>query len=160
MMTTLHNRVSALFADPLQSLLNEIQPQFTPPANGNGSTWHKVVAPLSLWEDGEAVYLEMDLPGFALEDLDVAIHKGRLTIKGQRKAPHPVPQFAYQERFFGEFERSVMLDEWVDPSGIEAQLRDGVLRLRIGKKPEAQRQQIAVNYSGVSEAKRIDAQET
>jgi HSP20 family protein len=154
MMTTLHNRVSALFADPLQTVLSEIQPEFAWNSQNNGAL--RKIAPLSLREDAQAVYLEMDVPGIALEDLDVAIHKGRLTVKGQRKAAAPAPEFSYQERYFGEFERSVMLDEWVDPTSIEATLRDGVLHLKLSKKPEAQRQKIAINYCDGADVKRIE----
>jgi HSP20 family protein len=154
MMTTLPNRVSALFADPLQTVFGDVPLDFSWTANG---TFLRRVAPLSLWEDGEAVYIEMDVPGIALEDLDVAVHKGRLTIKGQRKVPAASAEFTYQERFFGEFERSVMLDEGVDCSSIEAHLRDGVLRLRLAKKPEAQRQRIAVHYGNGAEARRIES---
>jgi HSP20 family protein len=154
MMTTLPNRVSALFADPLQTVLSQLQPEFA--SDGNGSALRKI-APLSLWEDAQAVYLEMDVPGIALEDLDVTIHKGRLSIKGLRKSATPAPEFSYQERFFGEFERAVMLNEWVDPTTIEATLRDGVLRVKLSKKPEAQRQKIAINYCDGADAKRIEA---
>ena len=152
MMTTLPNRVSALFADPLQAMFSELQPKFA--GNGHGPAVRNI-APLTLWEDAQAVYLEMDVPGIAHEDLDVAIQKGRLTIKGQRKAAH-APEFSYQERYFGEFERSVMLDEWVDPTSIEATLRDGVLHLKLSKKPEAQRQKISINYCEGGDAKRIE----
>ncbi len=151
MMTTLHNRVSALFADPLQTVFSELQPEFS--WHGNGAPLPKI-GPLSLWEDGQSVYLEMDVPGIALEDLDVSIHKGRLTIKGQRKCA--TPECSYQERYFGEFERSVMLDEWVDPNSIEAKLRDGVLSLKLARKPEAQRQKIAIRYSEGDDVKRIE----
>jgi HSP20 family protein len=155
MMTTLHNRLSALFADPLQTVLSEIQPEFAWNGHSNGAALRKI-APLSLWEDAQAVYLEMDVPGVALEDLDVAIHKGRLTIKGQRQATVPPPEFSYQERHFGEFERSVMLDDWVDPNSIEATLEDGVLRLKLAKRPEAQRQQITVKSGNGPDVKRIE----
>lgn len=156
MMTTLHNRVSALFADPFRTVLSELQPEFSWSSNGHGAPLQKM-APLSLWDDAQAVYLEMDVPGIALEDLDVAIHKGRLTIKGQRKAAVPTPEFSYHERCFGEFERSVMLDESVDPSSIEATLRDGVLNLKLSKRPEAQRQKIAISYCDGSDVKRIES---
>jgi hypothetical protein len=56
MMTALHNRVSALFADPLQT-----DPGF--PWNGNGNGALRKIAPMSLWEDGQSVYLEVDVPG-------------------------------------------------------------------------------------------------
>ena len=156
MMTTLQNRVSALFADPLQTVLSEIQPGFLWNGSGPEATVHKM-APLSLWEDAQSVYLEMDVPGIAIEDLDVAFHKGRLTIKGQRKAADPAPDFTYQERRFGEFERSVMLADWVDPSSIDATLRNGVLHVKLSKKPEAQRQKIAINYCDGNDVKRIES---
>jgi HSP20 family protein len=151
MMTTLNNRVSALFADPLQTVLSELQPEF---AWGRNGAAMRTIAPLSLWEDAQAIYLEMDVPGIALEDLDVAIHKGRLTIKAQRKPS--AREFYHQERYFGEFERSVQLDEWVDPTSVEATLRAGVLYLKLSKKPEAQRQKIAIKYSDSGDMKRIE----
>ena len=152
MMTTLQNRVSALFADPLQ-----MDPGFSWP--GDGESVLRKAAPLSVWEDDQSVYLQMDVPGIALEDLDVAIHKGRLTIRGQRKFPARLPQFSYQERYFGQFERSVLLGEWVDPGSIEADLRDGVLSLKLAKRPEAQRQKIAISYCGGPDLKRIETSE-
>jgi HSP20 family molecular chaperone IbpA len=49
-----------------------------------------------------------------------------------------------------------MLDEWVDASSIEATLRDGVLYLKLGKKPEAQRQKIAIKHCEGADVKRIE----
>ena len=149
MMTTLQNRVSALFADPLQ-----MEPGF--PGLGNGNGVQRKVAPLSIWEGDQSVYLELDVPGIALEDLAVVIYKGCLTIKGRREFPAPLPDFSYQERFFGEFKRSVFFNDWVDPNSIEASLRNGVLSLKLAKKPEAQRQTVAISYGEGPDVKRIE----
>src|SRR5688572_24476306 len=44
--------------------------------------------PVNVWDDDESVYLDAELPGVALEDLEITITDGnRLTLKGQRKPP-------------------------------------------------------------------------
>jgi HSP20 family protein len=153
MMTTLQNRVSALFADPLQTVLEELKPEF----HSNRAAAPTKLTPMSVWEDEGTVFVEMDLPGVSLEDIEVAVHKGQLTIRGRRKMPAARAAFVYQERFFGEFQRSVLLDDSIDPASIEAHLHDGVLRVRLAKKPEAQRQRITVNYGQAGDTKRLES---
>ncbi len=50
-----------------------------------------------------------------------------------------------------------VLGEWIDPSNIEATLRDGVLRLTLSKKPEAKCQRITINQGERTDAKRIES---
>ena len=157
MMTTLPNRVSALFADPLQTVFSEMNS--TAPWNRDKEL-PRTIAPLCLWEDANAFFVEMDVPGLNEEDLDISIHKGHLTIKGVRKAAPQSTGSCYHERQFGEFERSVLIDEWVDPKSVEATLQDGVLRLKFAKKPESQHQRIAINHGANGRSKRIEDQTT
>lgn len=155
MLTTLPNRVSAVFTDPFQTVFRDFDRDF--PWNGNGSSEVvRKVAPLSMWSDGNSVFIDMDVPGIALADLDVSVENGKLTIRGQRKAAERPDGYMHEERFFGQFERTVALSEWVDPSTIEATLSNGVLHLKLSKKPEAQRQKVAINYCDGSDAKRIE----
>lgn len=154
MLTTLPNRVSALFADPFQTVFRDFERDYS--LNGNGSADVRKVAPMSMWSDGNSVFIDMDVPGIALADLDVAVENGKLTIRGQRKAAERPDGYMHEERFFGQFERTVALNEWVDPSTIEATLSNGVLHLKLSKKPEAQRQKVAINYCDGSDAKRIE----
>ena len=156
MLTTLPNRVSALLADPIQTVFREIDRDF--PWYGEGSgTLSRKLAPLSMWEDGNRVHIEMDVPGIPFADLDVSLEKGRLTIRGERKTREGTPTRLHDERSFGQFERTVILNEWVDPNSIVATLNDGVLSLTLAKKPESQRQKIAIAYGGRDDAKRIEA---
>lgn len=158
MLTTLPNRVSAMFADPFQTVFHDFDREF--PWNGNGSAdMVRKIAPLSLWSDGNSVFIDMDVPGIALADLDVAFENGKLTIRGERKAAERTSDALHEERFFGKFERTVALSDWVDPSTIEATLSDGVLHLKLSKKPEAQRQKVTINYCNGSDAKRIETSE-
>lgn len=146
MLSTLSNRVSTLLPDPFQAVLRELDREFPWTEGANGYVARKV-APMSVWQDGSFVFAEVDVPGIALEDLDVTIENGKLTITGQRKSVERPKEFLHEERFFGKFERTVALAEWVDPNSIEAQLHDGVLSLKLSKKPEAERQKITINYA-------------
>jgi HSP20 family protein len=114
------------------------------------------VGPMSVWDDASTVYVQMDVPGLVLEDLQVTIDKGRLTICGERKAPERSPEYLHEERCFGQFERSVMLSEWVDASTVDATLSDGVLCLKLAKRPEARPQKIAIRTGG-ADAQRLEA---
>ena len=42
--------------------------------------------PLSMWEDEQNVYVEIDIPGVTDKDIDVAVHDGTLVIRGERKS--------------------------------------------------------------------------
>jgi HSP20 family protein len=142
-----------MFADPVQAVFREIERELPWSDNGAAS---RNVAPLSMWDDGTAVYVEMDVPGIALNDLDVSVEKGKLTIRGERKPRDGAPEAFREERFFGQFERHLVLNDWVDPTTIEATLQDGVLRLKLSRKPESQRQRIAIRNQN-DDAKRIEA---
>ena len=155
MMTTLHNRVPALFADPLRSVLREFDRDFAWNVESNGTTTQKL-APMSLWEDDNSIYVEMDLPGFTIEDLDVTIEKGKLRICGQRTAANRPGTTYYEERHFGQFERFVALNDWVDPNSIDATLNHGVLCIKFSKRPEQQRQKVTIT-GGESSVKKIES---
>jgi HSP20 family protein len=149
MLTTRPNRVSAMFADPIQTVFREFEREFPWSDNGDRK------APMSFWADESAVHIEMDVPGIALDDLDVSVEKGRLTIRGERKASDRTSGYLHEERYFGQFERSLILSEWVDPATVEATLCDGVLHLKLAKRPEAQSQKIAIRKG--DESKRLEA---
>ena len=136
--------------DPIQTVFREIEREF--PWGEHGE---RKAAPMSVWDDSSAVYVEMDVPGIALEDLDISVEKGKLTIRGERKAPDRSPAYLHEERFFGQFERNIMLNEWVDQASVEASLLDGVLCLKLRKRPEAQPQKIAIRNG--ADAKRLEA---
>lgn len=153
MLTTLPNRVSALFADPFQTVFRELDREF--PVSATVGVWRKV-APLSMWEDGDSVCVQMDVPGIALADLEVYVENGKLTVRGERKAIERPSEPMHEERYFGQFERTIALSDWVDPQTVEATLTNGVLQLKLSKKPESRRHKIAIHHSNGSDSKRIE----
>jgi HSP20 family protein len=85
-------------------------------------------------------------PGLDPASIDLQVERGILTIAGERKPPQ-VPERAnvhINERFAGRFRRVITLPDDVDPNGIEAKYRDGVLHVRIGRREEALPRRITV----------------
>ena len=85
-----------------------------------------------LQEDGDIV-VRAELPGVKLEDVDITLHNGVLTISGERKAEEQREGSGYyvRERRYGSFRRSMALPEGTDESKIHARFQDGVLEVRI-----------------------------
>jgi HSP20 family protein len=97
---------------------------------------------LTVWQDAQHLEVEVDVPGFAQTDLELRLEEGKLWIRGERKPPRE--GFAYNDRPAGKFERAVLLPETIDPGSIDATLAEGVLQVRLSKKPEAQPQPIPI----------------
>ncbi len=89
-------------------------------------------------ETKDAYVFTADLPGVKEGDLDVSLTGSRLTISGKREEENREEEerwFAY-ERSYGSFSRTFTLPEGVDADHVQAELKDGVLRVSIPKKPE------------------------
>lgn len=101
---------------------------------------------LDLWQDGENLYVEAELPGMDLNDLEIYVTGGnQLTIKGERKAPTVEGgTWHRQERGYGSFSRLLELPQDVDEENVEAELRNGVLTITLPKREEAKPRKIAV----------------
>jgi HSP20 family protein len=102
--------------------------------------------PVNVWEDQEGVYVEAELPGFELKELEVLVTGGnQLTIKGARKLPSLGKGVWHrQERGYGNFDRAVTLPFVVDPEKVEARLENGVLLVKLPKHESARPRKINV----------------
>jgi HSP20 family protein len=138
---------------PFTPVWNQLQ-QFQDEMNrlfdrwGNGSTiaGPAVFPALNVWEEGEEVFVEAELPGLNLKDLEIYVSGGnQLTIKGERKPNLPDKGVWHrQERAFGSFSRSLTLPFPVDADKVDARLENGVLSIRLSKHESARPRKIAV----------------
>ncbi len=86
-------------------------------------------------------------PGLNPAKIDVNIDRGVLTIEGERDSDLPGDEKSavhINERFAGRFRRVVSLPDDVDPNAVEANYRDGVLRLSIRRRESALPRRIEV----------------
>jgi len=87
-------------------------------------------------------------PGIDPARLDVTLDRGVLTLAGEREGAAPErggSGYAYsRERPAGRFRRTISLPDDIDPSRVDANYQDGVLRVTIARRAEAQPQRIAI----------------
>ena len=96
-------------------------------------------------ETEDALEILADMPGVTKEGVEVTLEQRVLSIRGRPDISLPEELAPlYLEYQPGDYERSFTLSDAVDPAGIEARVRDGVLHLRLPKAAPAKRQRIEV----------------
>lgn len=123
-------------------------PFFKPFAQENWSlsTW----APMcDIFETENEIVVKAELPEVKKEDLKVSIENNVLTIHGERKFSDETKRDNYHrvERSYGEFLRSFTLPNFVDTSKINAEFKDGMLRVTLMKKEETKPKNVEVKVS-------------
>jgi HSP20 family protein len=103
---------------------------------------------VNVWEGGDCLYAEAEIPGVPQENLEILVVGNQLTLKGNRQALEG-PNLSYhrQERGTGEFTRVVTLPVEINAEKVDAKLKDGVLTLTLPKAEEARPRKISVKAS-------------
>lgn len=101
---------------------------------------------VDVYEDENSFLIKLELPEVAREDVKVSLNDNTLSISGERRVENEQKRDNYHrvERSYGQFYRSFTLPPNVDTGAINAQFKDGMLRLTIPKKEEAKPKQIEV----------------
>lgn len=92
--------------------------------------------PVNLYESSDGFVLTAELPGMKLEDIDLAVHGNRLSIRGERRISYPDDgrtNLHRRERQVGQFRRAVELPVAIDSEKVEASYRNGVLLVKMPK---------------------------
>lgn len=86
-------------------------------------------------ETAENYLIQAELPQVKKEDIKVTVDKGVLRLSGERKQEREDNNKRYHrvERSYGSFMRSFTLPEDVDPEHIQADIKDGVLSIKLTK---------------------------
>ena len=96
-------------------------------------------------ETAEAFVFHADLPGVKPGDVDLSYDNGTLTIEAKVQPRQPAGHdYAWREYGVGHFYRSFVIDTPVEPEGIKAELRNGVLELYVPKAESARPKKIEV----------------
>lgn len=104
-----------------------------------------VLPALNVWEDERSLYVEAELPGLKMEDLELLVSGGELTIKGQRpEAGGEGVTYHRRERERGDFTRVIRLPVAVEADKVEASLKAGILTIRLPKSDSARMRRIEV----------------
>jgi HSP20 family protein len=138
---------SGLFLDPFR-VIDELLRWEPVRGMGGGETWGlaEFVPQFEVKETKDEYVIRADLPGVKESDLDISVTGNVIQVSGRREQERKEEgdRFYALERAYGQFTRSFSLPEGADPDRVTAELREGVLTVRIPKKPEVQPKRISV----------------
>ena len=120
----------------MQDALRRFSPLYLPDNGATDDVSTRSWVPLANISESEKEYLiKCELPDVKKEDVKIAVADGVITIGGERKLQREdKSESAIRvESIYGAFQRSFLLPENVDTKGIQAESKDGVLRVHIPK---------------------------
>lgn len=90
---------------------------------------------IDVYQTENDIIIKSTIAGVQSEDIDVSITNDMLTIKGIRRKNTSIPQgsYYYQELYWGPFSRSIILPIDVDADKIKADLKEGILTVKLPK---------------------------
>ncbi len=101
--------------------------------------------PISVYEQDEAVVVTAEIPGVKPDELELTVLGDSVALKGQRREePSNGNRMYRRERAAGPFARTVTLPTSIDPDSVQAEYRDGVLRVRMAKAEQAKAKKIEI----------------
>jgi len=102
--------------------------------------------PVDIFEKQDHLVMRAEIPGVEMEDVNVRIENGVLTLHGERKQETEVTEeTAYRmERVHGTFTRSFTLPTTVDAAKVTATYKNGVLEVIVPKVETAKPKQIEI----------------
>jgi HSP20 family protein len=101
---------------------------------------------IDMYQTKDNVVIKSTIAGVKPEDIDVTIANDMVTIRGERKRDFEVSSedYFYQECYWGNFSRSVVLPVDVDIENVGADLKDGILTVILPKAAKARAKKIKV----------------
>jgi HSP20 family protein len=129
--------------DPLEQLQRVLDETFggTPQQMPFEVAW---VPPVDVEEEDGAYVVEAEVPGVKRDHVNIELVGNELTISGEIKERERKGVLRRQTRRVGRFDYRVMLPHQVDGDKIAANLKDGVLTVRVPKAEQAQRRRVEI----------------
>ncbi len=130
----------ALFPDPFDALLGLQQALDSYRSSdwlGSGPSGAGSYPPMNVFRKGEDFIIITELPGVAKSDLAVQVKGNSVRLSGTKSVTYPENAALHRrERLSGRFDRAVTLPVQINPDGVKAEYRDGILALFL---PRAER---------------------
>lgn len=112
-------------------------PSLYEPFRQMGSRLAEWVAPASEASSSDDGYsISMEVPGVNEDDLELTVEDGIVTIRGEKRTSKEEKgeTWYFSERQYGAFTRSFRLPPDADEEGVDANLKDGVLTVKLPRK--------------------------
>lgn len=149
MLPTQMSRRSRWTPRTLPEMRSEMNRLFEDFFDGRTGEYGNFVPAADVVEKDDRFLIDLELPGFEREDVEVTMEQGTLTIRGRRSTEREEKEENYhlRERAYGRFSRSFSLPRSIDPDEVEARYDNGILRVEVPKAAEARSRKIEVDVS-------------
>ncbi|MER3435126.1 MAG: molecular chaperone [Mastigocladus sp. ERB_26_2] len=132
--------------DTLQRQMNRLFDELMPTVRetANGITF---VPPAEMEETPDAIHLKLEVPGMDAKDLDIQVSADSVSIMGERKSETKTEEkgMTRTEFRYGKFQRLIPLPARVQNTNVQAEYKDGILKLTLPKAEEEKNKVVKVN---------------
>lgn len=130
----------------LESMQRNLSRLLDDPASRQGTESDNWLPLVDIRETEDALLMHAELPGIDKKDIKVDIKDGVLSLSGERKYEKDITEENVHriERSYGKFSRSFSLPRNIDVDKVKAEIKDGVLELRLPKHEGAKAKNIEV----------------
>jgi HSP20 family protein len=132
--------------DTLQRQINRLFDRMLPTDGGEKAGFNFVPA-AELEETDEALHLKLEVPGIDPKDINVEVTSDSVSITAERKSATTTEREGYtrSEFRYGRFQRIIPLPALVQNEQVQAEYKDGILRLRLPKAEPERHKAVKVN---------------
>ncbi|MDZ7958643.1 MAG: Hsp20/alpha crystallin family protein [Aulosira sp. DedQUE10] len=133
--------------DTLQRQMNRLFDQLAPTTNGGESIEFGFVPAAEMEETDDAIHLRLEVPGLEAKDLNVEVTTDSVSISGERKSETKTEEngVARSEFRYGKFQRVIPLPSQIQHEKVEAEYKDGILKLTLPKAEPGKQKVVKVN---------------
>jgi HSP20 family protein len=124
--------MNTAYADPFDALFNLQRERLKPAPVASGFKPDCRPGPiptLNVFQQGDEILAIVELPGLEKSELQIQAKENTIRIFGKKVVNYPEGSVHRRERVFGDFDRTISLPVQLDPDGIKAEYRDGLLAL-------------------------------
>jgi len=102
---------------------------------------------IDVYQTPSEIVIKSTVAGVKPEDIDISFTNDMITVRGRRKKEEEITteDYYYQELYWGAFSRSVILPVEVDVDKAKAEIKNGILTVRLPKSEKIKTKKIKVN---------------
>ncbi len=145
------------FEDEQEVKVGMMDADMTPPAGNtwgdeNGDDSQEGELPVDMYQTRDYIIIRALVAGVNPEDLDIAITRDMVTLKGVREENQEVPDedYYHRELFWGSFSRTILLPEEIVIDEAEAKEKHGLLEIKLPKLDKDRSAKLAVKSHHVN----------